>query len=424
MAKGSLIRALRHRNYRLYFAGQALSLIGTWTQQAGVQWLMSHLAATKSEYGRAGFAAQLPALLFPPFAGVIADRVDRRRLLITTQSLALLQAATLALLVHQGAATLWSVLLLNVVLSMVNAFDLPTRQTFLGDIVEDRDDLANAIALNSSLVNGTRLIGPSLAAVLMVLIGVAGCFLANALSFVAVIAALAMMRVTQSHRVHAHPSLIAGLADGWNYVRGDRPIRAALFVVAGASLFGLPYNVLLPYVTRELLGGREWTYGLLLTAPGLGAFVAGIWIASRGLKGMIRRLIVAPFIAGLSLLLASLSHSLVPVLICLFCAGFGFLILLNSANTLIQTIAAADKRGRVMGFYAIAFTGMAPLGNLVIPEMAERFGTANALRGSALACLLSGLAFAASARTWRQEVRTRVTLSRPPAPESAAGSPT
>jgi MFS family permease len=313
---------------------------------------------------------------------------------------------------------------LNFVLSTVNAFDLPTRQTLLGDIIDDRDDLANAIALNSSLVNGTRLIGPGLASALMVTVGVAGCFIANALSFVAVLIAIGMMRIQVSRSPTRHTPFLTGLLEGWNYVRADRPIRAALLIVAAMSLFGLPYNLLLPYVTREMLDGGEWTYGLLLTAPGLGAFTAGVWIASNGLRGVTRRMVLSPFLAGGSLLAASWSTHVAVAVLCLFCAGFGFLTLLNSANTMIQTITAADKRGRVLGFYAIAFTGMSPLGNLVVPELADWVGTPNALRIGATACLAAGIAFICSARSWRNEVRTRFAVTRELAPAVRPESPT
>lgn len=416
MPRFRLLRALRHPNYRLYFFGQALSLTGTWTQQAGMQWLLSQLASSKTQYGLVGFLAQLPALLLPPAAGVLADRGKRRSLLLATQSLSLLQSLSLAALVITDRASLLTVALLNLALSIVNALDLPTRQAFLGDIIDNRDDLANAIALNSSLVNGTRLIGPGLAAVLMVSVGVAGCFLVNALSFVAVLVALMLMRVSASAVVVVHPPFLAGLIDGWSYVRNDKPIRAALLIVAAMSLFGLPYNLLLPYFTREILRGDVGMYGFLMTAPGLGAFSAGIWIASRGLRGVTRRMLIAPIVAGLSLLAASWTSRVEIAFICLFGAGFGFLTLLNSANTLIQTVAAPDKRGRVLGFYAIAFTGMSPLGNLLVPAIAERVGTPNAMRIGASACLLAGLVFLRSASSWRTELRARVAATRAPEP--------
>jgi MFS family permease len=408
----TLLRSLSHRNFRLFFTGQTLSLIGTWTQQAGVQWLLSRLTQSKALYGQIGFAAQLPALLFPPFTGVIVDRMNRRRLIMATQTVAMCQAFALAALVWSGHVQIWHVLVLNLLLSTVNSFDLPARQTFLGDLINDRDDLANAIALNSSMVNGARLFGPSLAAALMVGIGVEGCFAVNGLSFLAVLVALALMRIQRRISPTAHTPLWSGFREGWRYVVGDRPIRAALLITAAMSLCGLPYNLLLPYFTREVLHGDEWTYGLLLTAPGLGAFTAGMFIAWRGLRGLTKRLVVSPLIAAGSLFAASWCQSTPLAVICLYCAGFGFLTLLNSVNTLIQSIADEDKRGRVMGFYAICFTGMSPLGNLIVPALADGVGTPGALRCGAGACLIAGLIYIGSARHWRTEVRERLAKAR------------
>jgi MFS family permease len=412
MLRRTLLRSLTHRNFRLFFTGQTLSLVGTWTQQAGVQWLLSRLTDSKALYGQIGFIAQLPALLLPPVTSVIVDRMNRRRLILATQAVAMFQAFALAALVWSGHIQLWHVLVLNLLLSAVNAFDMPARQTFLGDLIDDRDDLANAIALNSSMVNGARLFGPSLAAALMVGIGIEGCFAVNGLSFLAVLIALSLIQLRRTSHTAVHPPLWSGFHEGWRYVIGDKPIRAALLITAALSLCGLPYNLLLPYFTREVLHGDEWTYGLLLTAPGLGAFSAGIVIAFRGLRGLTKRLVVSPLIAGGSLFAASLCQSTWLAVVCLFGAGFGFLTLLNSVNTLIQSIADEDKRGRVLGFYAICFTGMSPLGNLIVPGLADALGTAGALRFGACMCLIAGLIYIGSARHWRTEVRERLAKAR------------
>jgi MFS family permease len=404
----SLFRSLSHRNFRLFFLGQSLSLIGTWTQTTTMLWLMSRLAPNEAIYGLVGFIATSPAFLFPPLAGVITDRVDRRRLLMVTQSLAMTQAFVLAIVVATGKTQLWQVGVLNFILSVVNSFDLTARQTFLGDMIDDRSDLANAIALHSTMINGARLFGPSLAAWLLITIGEEGCFFINGFSFLAVLAALAAIR-TRRH-VHAieHPPLLAGLREGFGYVQKSRPIRSALIVVATVSLFGLPYNALMPYFTKNVLHEGPGIYGLLMTAPGIGAFAACLYIAQRGLKGLTRRLVIGPLLSGICLVLLSYSRSPNIALILLLPTGFGFMMLLNAANTLLQSISDDDKRGRVLSYYSIAFTGMAPFGTLIVPSLANAIDTPAALFIGGSMCILVGLWLVGTIGKWRPEVRAKL----------------
>jgi MFS family permease len=403
----SLFRSLQHRNFRLFFIGQSLSLIGTWTQTTTMLWLMMRLTDSELIYGIVGFVATLPALLLPPFAGVVTDRTDRRRLLLATQSLAMTQAFVLTLVVYSGHEKLWNVAILNFILSVVNSFDLTARQTFLGDMIDDREDLANAIALHSTMINGARLFGPSLAAWLLVEVGEAGSFFINGLSFLAVLAALLAM--TTRRHVHAeHPPIWTGLREGFGYVRNSRPIRSALMVVAIASLFGLPYNLLMPYFTRDVLDAGPGTYGMLMTAPGIGALTACLYIARRGLRGLTRRLMVGPLLAGSCLIGISFCRSPGPALVLLLGTGFGFMMLLNAANTLLQSMSEEDKRGRVLSYYSIAFTGMAPMGNLIVPSMAFVASTPIAMLIGGTICVTIGLWLAFTISHWRPEVRARL----------------
>jgi MFS family permease len=404
----SIFQSLTHRNFRLFFIGQSLSLVGTWTQTTTMPWLLSRLTDSKSLYGFVLFCATLPALFLPPFAGVIVDRFDRRRLLMVTQALAMLQALALAIIVATGHVQLWHVFVLNLILSMVNAFDLPARQTFLGDMLDSREDLANAIALHSTMINSARLFGPSLAAWLIVAVGEQGSFFVNAASFSAVLVALALMH-TRRHvpSVEDEPWLV-GLKGGFGYVRRHRPIRSALIVVAFASMFGMPYSLLLPFFTVEQLGAGPGTYGLLMTAPGVGALTACLYIAWRGLKGLTRRLMVGPAIAGAGLIAISFCRSPYPALAVLFFIGFGFMTTLNAANTLLQSMADPEKRGRVMGYYSIAFTGMAPLGNLIVPTLAGWIGTPGTMMLGGAVCVLAALWLRLTINNWRGEVRAQL----------------
>lgn len=404
----TLFRSLHHRNFRLFFIGQSLSLIGTWTQTTTMLWLMSRLTDSEFIYGLVGFFATLPALLLPPFAGVVADRVDRRRLLILTQSLAMTQAFGLAAVVAWGHVQLWQVAIMNLLLSVINAFDLTARQTFLGDLIEEKDDLANAIALHSSMINGTRLIGPSLAGWLLVVVGEAGCFFVNGLSYLAVLASLLAIRIRKQLIAIEHPPIWTGLREGFGYVRRNRPIRSALVVVAVASLFGLPYNLLMPYFTRDVLHAGPGTYGLLMTAPGFGALIACVFIARRGLRGLTRRLRAGPLIAGTCLVVVSFCRSPIAAIVVLFGTGFGFMMLLNAANTLLQSMSEDNKRGRVLSYYSIAFTGMAPMGNLIVPSLAFLASTPTALLIGGCVCVSVGVWLTLTINAWRPEVRAKL----------------
>lgn len=386
-------------------------------------WLIERLTGSVGMQGLVGSLAQLPSLVLPPFSGAVADQFDRKRLLVLTQTLAMMQALGLSAIVFTGHVRIWHLIVFNVLLSAVNAFDMPTRQTFIGDMLEDREDLANAIAINSSMVNGARLIGPALAATMIAIVGEAGGFLINGLSFFAVIFALAAMRIPRHRRVSTRSPLRAGMAEGWRHVSRRGPIRLVLFVVAAVSFFGLPYQLLLPRFTRGVLGGGPAEYALLMTAPGLGAFCGALLLMWLGFRHMTVRIAGAPIIAGTCLAGMSLCHSLATASVLLFFCGFGLLLVLNSANTLLQAIAPPEQRGRVMSYYAVSFTGMAPMGNLVVPSLGEFAGIPVALQVGGAACVLAGIAFAFASPAHEQEIESRLRQDRRERyPQSASDS--
>jgi MFS family permease len=396
----SILRALAHRNFRLFFTGQTLSLIGTWTQSTAMPWLVSGLTDSKTVLGLVAFSSQLPSFFLPPFAGVITDRVNRRSLLLVTQTLAMVQAFGLSAMVWTGHVQIWQLILFNFSLSAINAFDMTARQAFLGEMLDDRDDLANAIALNSAMVNGARLFGPTLAALLIATTGEAGCFFLNGVSFLAVLLALIAMRlprrVAEAHRT----PVWRGLRDGLKYVVGNTQVRVVLLLVSVVSLLGLPYAVLLPIYARETFGNNPHGYGLLMTAPGVGALTASLIIAWLGLRYALLRIAAGPALTGICLVGFAATKSLGPGLLFLFGVGFGLMLLLNTSNTLLQSLVPDEVRGRVLSFYTMSFLGMAPLGSLVLGATADGAGVVNVLTISGVCCLTAGTVFAMRTRDW------------------------
>jgi MFS family permease len=389
-----LLRALRYRNYRLFFLGQGFSLIGTWVQQVAMSWLVYRLTGSAFLLGVVGFTSQIPSLVLSPFAGVLADRCNRRTLLFFTQALSMLQAVVLAVIVLAGSVQVWHIIVLSLFLGSVNAIDMPPRHSFVIDLVEDREDLGNAIALNSSIFNGARLVGPSLAGLLIATVGEGLCFLINALSYVAVIFALWAMRLKPVTIEPAKGSVLGGVRDGFVYAFRSPAIRDVLLLVMLTSFAGMPYTVLLPVFAKEILGGGANTFGFLMTASGVGAFSATIYLASRptseGLVTGLRRSIT---LFGLALIGFALSRTMWLSLVTLFLVGFGVINQLASSNTHLQSVVAEDKRGRVASFYALALMGVAPLGSLLSGAMASRIGVPATLILGSVACLAGSVLF-------------------------------
>lgn len=401
-----LLRALRYRNYRLFFVGQSISLIGTWMQQVAMSWLVYRLTGSALLLGVVGFTSQVPTFLVAPFAGVLADRWNRRRLLLYSQSLAMLQAFILAFFVLSGGIQVWHIIALSVFLGVVNGFDIPARQSFVVDIIERKEDLGNAIALNSSMVNGARLIGPSIAGVLIAVLGEGVCFLANGFSYLAVIACLLAMRIKpRPSRVGKKP-IHHELREGFSYALNFAPIKYILLLLALVSLMGMPYNVLMPVFAKDILHGGPHTFGFLMTASGVGAFAATMYLASRkSVVGLGRIIAIASGIFGTGVAAFSLSRTLWVSVLFLLVAGFGAMAQIASSNTILQTIVDDDKRGRVMSLFTMAFMGMTPFGSLVAGAMASRIGASNTLLVGGITCLAGSVIFASRLPSFRESIR-------------------
>ncbi|HEV7587137.1 MAG TPA: MFS transporter, partial [Longimicrobium sp.] len=362
-----MLRALASRNYRLYFCGQGVSLVGTWMTRIATSWLVYRLTGSALLLGVVSFAGQIPTFVLAPFAGVLVDRVNRHRLLVWTQVLAMLQSFAMAGLALAGVITVPEVIALSLFQGLVNAFDMPSRQAFLVEMVDRREDLGNAIALNSSLVNGARLLGPSIGGVLIAAVGEGWCFFIDGASYVAVIASLLMMRVKPAAgRLRQCGGGVRQLAEGWRYVTGFAPVRSILLLLALVSLMGMPYTVLMPVIASTVLRGGPALLGVMMGASGVGALCGALYLARRTtVLGLGRVIVVTAGMFGAGLVAFSFSRVAWLSAACLVVVGFGMMVQMASSNTIIQTVVSDEMRGRVMSFYSMAFMGMAPFGGLL-----------------------------------------------------------
>jgi len=368
-------RALRHRNFRLYFGGQTISLIGTWMTRIATSWLVYRLTGSALLLGTVSFAGQIPSFIFAPFAGVWVDRLDRRQVLVWTQALSMIQSLALAALTLSGHITIPLILVLSVSQGIINAFDMPGRQAFTVQMVEDRADLSNAIAINSSMVNVARLVGPSLAGMLIAATSEGRCFLVDGVSYIAVIASLLAMRIRQQPLRRDTGSMWHELHEGWKYVSGFVPIRIILSLFALVSLMGMPLVVLMPIEAAKVLHGGAHTLGFLMGAMGLGALSSALSLAARkSVRGLIRMIPIAALVFGFGLIGFGLSRSFWLSMLMVMAAGAGLMQVMAASNTIIQTLTSEDMRGRVMSYYTMAFMGMAPFGSLLAGTMAHNLG--------------------------------------------------
>lgn len=387
-------RALASRNYRLYLLGQGLSLIGTWMQQTGIQWLVYDETRSPAILGAVIFFGQIPAFFLAPLAGVFSDQLDRRRTLYVTQALAMSQAVLLTVLTRSGHIEIWQIIALSALLGMINALDMPTRQAFLVDMAPTRADLPNAIALNSSMVNLSRMIGPFLGGLIISLGGPVACFFANALSYVAVIVALLAMRDLPQRPRRTNGPVVRGLVEGVSYAFGFAPIRALLLMVAMTSIFGTSLMTLFPVFARDVLHGDAPLFGYLAGATGVGSLAAALYLASlTTVVGLGPKIAWAAIVMGLTSVAFSFSDSAPLSLAILVGYGFSFMLLLAGCNTLIQTVVEDDKRGRVMSLYTMAFMGTVPLGSLLAGTLASTFDAPTAARIGGGAAILFALVF-------------------------------
>jgi MFS family permease len=402
----ALSRALRHRNYRLFFAGQSVSLVGTWLTRVATSWLVYRLTNSALVLGLVGFAGQIPTFLLAPLAGVWVDRINRHRALVATQVLAMVQSALLAAFTLTHSISVGIVIALQVFQGVINAVDMPARQAFVVEMIEDRRDLPNAIALNSSMVNAARLLGPSLAGVLIATVGEGLCFALDAASYIAVVLSLVMMKVAPRGRPDRRSNMLTDLTEGYRYVAQSVPIRSVLLLLALVSLTGMPYTVLMPAVAREVLRGGAGTLGVLMAASGFGALAGALYLASRETVLGLGRIIgfcAAAF--GVGLVALSLSREFWLSLLLMAPTGMAAMVQMAASNTVLQTVVDEDKRGRVMSFYAMAFFGMTPIGSLLAGVVADRYGAATAIGAGGVACIAGAAAFMRALPAVRQAAR-------------------
>jgi len=390
-----LTRALRHRNYRLFFAGQGVSLVGTWVTRVATSWLVYRLTGSELLLGVTGFAGQIPLLLLAPFGGVLVDRWNRHRMLVVTQILSALQSLALAVLALSGRITVTQVILLQVVQGVINAFDTPARQAFVVEMVEDRADLPNAIALNSSMFNASRIVGPAIGGAIIAAVGEGWCFMIDAVSYAAVILSLLAMRLNRAPATRERARMLDELRSGVRYAFGFAPVRELLLNVALVGTMGMPYAVLMPVFASKVLGGGPHTLGILMTASGCGALLGTVYLASRHtVLGLGKVIVAGTMMLSAGLIAFSLSHSLGLSLLALPLVGAGMMLQAASANTVLQTIVDEDLRGRVMAFYSVAVLGTQPLGSLAAGALAERIGAPRTILAGAVVCVLTGVWFA------------------------------
>jgi MFS family permease len=399
-------RALRHRNFQLFFGGQSISLIGTWMTRVATSWLVYRLTKSPMLLGTVGFAGQIPAFLLAPLAGVIVDRMDRRKLLVWTQSLAMAQSLLLAWLTLTHRINIPEVLALSVVQGFINSFDMPGRQSFMVRMVEDKADLSNAIAINSSMVNAARLIGPSLAGMLIAATNEGWCFLADGVSYIAVIASLLMMRIPKAPEERAKSTMLAQLSEGWAYVAGFAPIRTILTLFAILSLMGWPFMVLMPVFAAQMPHGGPHILGFLMGAVGVGSLICALSMVMRKtVRGLTKMLPIAAAIFGTGLVCFGLSRVLWLSMAMMLVTGFGMMQGMAASNTILQTVVEERMRGRVMSYYTMAFVGMAPFGSLLAGALAHVLGAPNAVIVSGVACILGALWFWARLNRIREQMR-------------------
>jgi len=389
-----ILRALRYRNYRLFFAGQVISLVGTWMQYLAMSWLVYRLTNSPFALGVIGFASQITAFFVSPFSGVWADRWNRHRIVIVTQILAMIQAFVLAGLVLFKVVQVWHIIVLSVFLGLVNSLDMPVRQSFTIDMIKNKQDLGNAIALNSLMFNLARFIGPVVAGFVVASFGEGVCFLINGVSYIAVIIALFLMKITPLKAENNRQRIWESMKEGFIYTFGFPPMRFILVLMGLVSLVVMPYAVLLPVFAKDVLHGNSRTLGFLMGAAGTGALAGAIFMAAKkGVRGLGKSISIATFMFGIGLVILSYVSSVWLSLVLMVFIGFGIMVHMASSNTVLQTIVDDDKRGRVMGFYVMAFIGLTPFGSLLAGSLASHIGTPRTFLLAGISCVLGAFVF-------------------------------
>jgi MFS family permease len=403
---GFAVRALRHRNYRLFFAGQSISLIGSWMTRVATSWLIYKLTGSAMLLGVIGFAGQIPQFVLGPIAGVWIDRLDRHNVLVWTQVLSMVQSFWLAALALSHRITFWDIFWLSILQGIINSIDMPARQAFVTEMVEAREDLPNAIALNSSMVNGSRLLGPSIAGIVIAASSEGLCFLIDGISYIAVIVSLLFMTVRLRKLPEKKESAFVQMRQGWTYVSTFVPVRSVLILLAVVSLVGMPYTVLMPIFAATVLHGGPHTLGFLMGASGIGALFSAYNLATRrSVLGLGKVIPMTSALFGAALVGFALSHWLWLSLLLMLFTGYGMMQQMAASNTILQTIVDENMRGRVMSFYAMAFAGTAPFGSLAAGFIAQRIGAPITLVIGGITCVCAAAWFYRQLPEIRSSVR-------------------
>ncbi len=399
------VRALRHRNFRLFFGGQLISLIGTWMQTVAQSWLVYRMTGSTLLLGTVGFASQIPVFLVAPIGGIVADRVNRHRVVIATQASSMILAFILAFLTLTNRIQVWEIVVLAAGLGVVNAFDIPARQAFLIDMV-GREDLMNAIALNSSMFNGARILGPAIAGILVAWVGEGWCFFVNAVSYIAVIVGLLLMRIEHPASLSREGSPIENILEGFRFVRDAAPIKIILLLLGLVSFVGMPYSVLMPVFASQILHGGARELGILMGATGVGALLGALSLAARvGVRGLGRVIAICAGGFGVSLILFAFSRILWLSVVLLVPVGFTMMVQMASSNTLIQSMSPDQLRGRVIAVYSMMFMGMAPFGAFFAGAVAHRIGAPWTVAIGGMACIVGAIAFGMHLPNVRDQAR-------------------
>jgi MFS family permease len=400
-----IFRSMKHRNYRLFFIGQGISLIGTWMQLVALSWLVYKMTNSALVLGLVGFAGHIPAFLLAPLAGVAADRYDRKRVLLITQSLAMVQAVILSVLVLSNHIAVWHILALSALFGLINSFDIPVRHSFIVEMIGNRKDLANAIALNSSIFNAARLIGPSIAGILIAGFGEGICFLINSISYIAVLATLMALRVAPKAKQALRKHVFHELKEGYVYAFTSEPIRAILFILALISLMGVPYQVLMPVFARDIFHGGPQTLGYLMAISGAGAFMGAIYLAGRkNMAGLGRVIALSSGVFGVGIIIFGLSDIFLLSIPVIFIIGFAMMVQMAASNTVLQAIVEEDKRGRIMSLYTMAFMGTMPFGSLLAGSLADSIGAPRTLLIGGVCCIIGTIVFSRRLNIFGREI--------------------
>ncbi|MFC0513828.1 MFS transporter [Mucilaginibacter angelicae] len=416
MSKISTFNAFKSRNYRLYFTGQSVSLLGTWMQKTAVSWVIYSQTHSKFMLGLTLFASLFPSFLFSFLGGVVSDRYNRFKVLLFTQVASMVQAILLTALVFFGYYSVWAIMALTAVLGLINAFDVPARQSLVYEMVDDKADLPNALALNSSMVNLSRLIGPGIAGLILEKFGDSVCFGANAVSFIAVIGSLLMMRLPKAVVKPHGKNVLADLKDGFEYIQNTPVIKFVLLMLASVSLFVLPFSTLIPVYAKDIFKGTASTFGVIDSVIGLGAFGGGIFLASLSAGTDLKKILaINTLVFGVGLIVFSHMHNYPVALLFAAITGFGMMSQITIGNTIIQTTASPEMRGRVISFYAMAFFGMQPLGGLLIGAVSQKIGVPDTVMAEGMVALLLGIIHFSFLRRNRLKKEAMVALQQHPA---------